>query len=292
MNKPKSRLGRGLSALIPSFAPEVRSVDVDHIIVGPHQPRTFIDTQALAELTESIRLHGVLQPLLLSRAAASDQGGFVYYLIAGQRRLQAARMAGLTKVPAVIMEAAPREQLELALVENLQRADLTPLEEAHAFRQLIEEFGLTQEEVAQRVGKSRTAITNTLRLLGLSPEIQESLARGEITEGHARALLGISNEGARRRAWLLVRQKGLSVRQTEELARLGEKAMPPPKPRQAADVELRALEDRLRQVLGTKVQLARNRRGGRLTIHFYADEELEAILNLLLHSSPRPGDGP
>jgi len=264
-------------------------VDVDHIIIGPHQPRTFIDTQALAELTESVRLHGVLQPLLLSRAAASDQGGFVYYLIAGQRRLQAARMAGLTKVPAVIMEAAPREQLELALVENLQRADLTPLEEAHAFRQLIEEFGLTQEEVAQRVGKSRTAITNTLRLLGLSPEIQESLARGEITEGHARALLGISNEGARRRAWLLVRQKGLSVRQTEELARLGERAMSPSKPPPTADAEIRALEDRLRQALGTKVQLSRSRRGGRLTIHFYADDELEAILNLLLSSSPRTG---
>lgn len=290
MTKPKGGLGRGLEALVPSYAPEVRAVEIAHIAAGPYQPRTYMDQQALAELAESIRQHGVLQPLLLSRATA-PQGGPTYRLIAGQRRLQAARMAGLERVPAVILEATPGEQLELALVENLQRADLTPLEEAQAYRRLVEEFGLTQEQVAQRVGRSRAAVANTLRLLSLSPEIQESLARGEISAGHARALLSLPGEGARRRAWLLVRKRGLSVRQTEELVRWGGGAAPAARAGRPADAETAALEERLRQALGTRVRLTRGRRGGRLTIHFYSDEELEAILGRLLGPAPWEGSG-
>lgn len=281
--KAKGGLGRGLGALIPAFAPGVDTVDVDLIVSNPHQPRGFFDPESLAALADSIREHGVIQPLLVTRVQPEGGGPAVYQLIAGERRLQAARLAGLAHVPVVVKEASSSEMLELALVENLQRADLNPLEEAQAFRRLVDEFGLTQEAVATRVGRSRTAVANALRLLALSDELKASLARGEISEGHARALLGLSNEPERRQAWQKVVERGLSVRDTESLVRhwpATHAKAPPRRP----DPDVADLEQRLRVALGTRVSLKRARRGGRLTIHFYTDEELQALLDLLLGS--------
>ena len=282
MAKAKTGLGRGLGALIPSLAPSTESVDVDLIVSNPFQPRLGMEATALQELTESIRQHGVLQPLLVSRGDA-DGGAPTYQVIAGGRRLEAARLAGLAKVPVVVKETTPREGLEMALVENLIRKDLNPLEEAQAYRRLLEEFGLSQNELSTRVSRSRSTVANTLRLLSLSEEIRASLARDEISEGHGRALLGLADEGARRQAWERVVEKGLSVRQTEELVRgwpsAGQKR--PGKRPAARNPDVAAVEERLQAAMGTRVSLTKGRRGGKITIHFYSDEELEGLLQRL-----------
>ena len=269
-------LGRGLSALIPSTA-GVDEVDVDLIVPNPHQPRTSMSDESLRELADSIREHGVLQPLLVSISEADG----VYQLIAGERRLLAARLAGLSRVPVLVKEAASRELLELALVENLQRQDLNPLEEALAYRRLAGEFEMTQEAIASRVGRSRTAVANALRLLALSDEIKASLASAVISEGHARALLGLEDTMARGEAWRRVVKDGLTVRQTEELVRrwplaaVSRRSAPP----HQQDPDALALEARIRGSLGTKVELLRRASGrGRLVLHFYSDEELEGLL--------------
>lgn len=280
----KRGLGRGLGALIPTSAAEAETLDVDLIVSNPHQPRSAVDPESLASLAESIREHGVIQPLLVTRVQPEGGGPAVYQLIAGERRLQAARLAGLARVPVVVKEASSSDVLELALVENLQRADLNPLEEAQAFRRLVDQFGLTQETIAARVGRSRTAVANALRLLTLSDELKASLARGEISEGHARALLGLPSEAQRRQAWQRVVERGLSVRETEALVRQWPATARRKAPRRRPDPEVADLEERLRAALGTRVSLRRGRRGGRLTIHFYSDEELEALLGRLLES--------
>ena len=278
MTNRRSGLGRGLDALIPRTQPSVEEVDVDLIAPNPQQPRSVFEPEALTELANSIREHGVIQPLIVSRPGTP--GAAPYQLIAGERRLLASRQAGLAKVPVIVKEASPQALLELALVENLQRQDLGALEEAFAFKRLAEEFHLTQEQIAERVGRSRSAVTNSLRLLGLSEEIQASLARGEISAGHARALLGIENIEERRTAWRRIVEGGLTVRDAEALAKGG--GSPPrvgvPK-RRSADLE--ALEERLRASLGTKVDLTRGRSGGRVVIHYYSDEELEGIIDRL-----------
>jgi ParB family chromosome partitioning protein len=257
-------------------------VDIDLIVSNPHQPRVMFDRRSLEELAESIREHGLLQPLVVSRL--DDEGGAapVYQLIAGERRLQAARLIGLARVSVVVREASSQQLLELALVENLQRMDLNPLEEARAFRRLADEFGLTQEAIAGRVGKSRTAVTNSMRLLALDDEMKASLAGGEISEGHARAILAIEDTRERRQVWRQVVEKGLSVRETEALAK-SRPGRSPKRPSRARvrDAETAAIEERLRAALGTRVSLHRTHRGGRLTIHFYSDEELEAVLRRL-----------
>ena len=274
-------LGRGLAALIPTAAEAVAEVDIDLIVPNPHQPRAEVSDDSLGELVESIREHGVIQPLLVS---ASDREG-VYQLVAGERRLRAARLAGLRRVPVLVKETVSGELLELALVVNLQRQDLNALEQAQAYRRLTEEFGMTQEAVAGRVGKSRTAVANALRLLMLSEEIKESVASGAISEGHARALLGLADEGARQQAWRLVLDRGLTVRQTEALARRwsrGGSSRASGRAGRREDPELAALEARLRAALGTKLELRRRKSGqGRLVVHFYSDEELEALLSRL-----------
>ncbi len=281
--KAKSGLGRGLSALIPSAGGGVDEVDIDLIVPNPHQPRASLNQQALEELAESIRAHGVIQPLLVSR---SPERAGVYQLIAGERRLQAGRLAGLQRMPVVVREAASKELLELALVENVQREDLTPLEEAQAYRRLMDEFTMTQEAVAERVGRSRVAVTNTLRLLALPAEVKAALAGGDITEGHARALLGLPSEGQRVELCRTIVEQGLTVRATEELVRRwnerseaaegdrGGKARP-------RDPDVAAIEERLRNILGTKVQLVWGRKGGRLTIHFYSEDDLENLIDIL-----------
>ena len=278
-------LGRGLSALIPPTGPAVEMVDVDLIAPNPQQPRTRIDPETLAELTESVRQHGILQPLLVSRIQAGD-GTVTYQLIAGERRLHAAKAAGLERAPVLIKEATAREALELALIENIQRADLNVLEEAQAYRRLVDEYGLTQEEIAARVAKSRAAVANALRLLTLSDDLQASLAAGAISEGHARALLAITDPEERRRAWRQVVAEGLTVRQTEALARTwtpqpATPLLPAPARPAQPDPDLAAVEEQLRAALGTKVQLHKGKRGGRLVVHFYNDEELEALIERL-----------
>jgi ParB family chromosome partitioning protein len=271
-------LGRGLAALIPSSSGGVEEIDVTAIAPNPHQPRAQIHEDTLVDLVESIREHGVLQPLLVS----SGETHGAYQLIAGERRLRAARLAGLEKVPVVVKEAASREMLEIALVENIQRQDLNALEEAQAYRRLADEFGMTQEAIAQRVGRSRTAVSNSMRLLGLSEEIKQSLSSGTITEGHARALLGIEDPDARRRAWRQVIDLSMSVRETEELVRKqGAPTFTPGDHRRVpgVDPDTARLTERIRGTLGTKVDLRRSARGrGRLVLHFFSDEELEAIL--------------
>ena len=278
MNNRRGGLGRGLDALIPSLQPAVEQVDVDLIAPNPHQPRTVFDPEALSELAESIKEHGVIQPLIVSRPA--DRSGAPFQLIAGERRLLAARQAGLERVPVIVKEASPQALLELALVENLQRQDLGALEEAFAFKRLGDEFGLTQEAIAQRVGRSRSAIANSLRLLTLSEEIQASIARGEITPGHARALLGIDDPEERRLAWRRIVEGHLTVRDAESIAKMGAQAkkVPQPRPRSA---DIQALEEQLRRTLGTKVDLTHGRKGGRVVIHYYTDEELESIIGRL-----------
>lgn len=271
-------LGRGLAALIPATTGGVDEVDLDLIVLNPHQPRSGLSDESLGELTGSIREHGLLQPLLVS--ARGSEGA--YQLIAGERRLRAARLAGLSRVPVVVKEAASGEILELALVENLQRQDLNPLEEAQAYRRLAEEFGMTQEAIASRVGRSRTAVANSIRLLALSDELKASLASGAISEGHARALLGLEDEAARRQAWRQVLNRDLTVRQTEELVRRWPAGVTPrarATARRQDDPEMTALEAKLRASLGTKVELRRRASGrGRLVLHFYSDEELEELL--------------
>jgi len=285
MVKSKGGLGRGLDSLIPGNVPTaaVQEVSLDDIVPNPHQPRQRDDEEALAELAESIRQHGLLQPIVVTVANTNPVR---YQLIAGERRWRAARLAGLHSVPVVIKDASPQQMLEMALVENIQRADLNPLEEATAYRHLMEDFGLTQEQIAQRVGKSRVAIANSLRLLRLPQQVKDSLAAGEIAEGHARALLALEREEEQLRALAYVREHGLSVRQTEELVRrLQDAPAGSDKPPRRDDAQVRALEDDFRRALGTKVELRRTRSGGRLIIYFFSDEELDGLYRSIVGSS-------
>jgi ParB family chromosome partitioning protein len=273
-------LGKGLEALIPTNEePEggLTEVPVWSITPNPMQPRGGLDPEALEDLANSIREHGLIQPLIVTL-----QGPERYQLIAGERRLQAARMAGLTNVPIIIKEATDQQLLELALVENIQRADLNPLEEAAAFRQLVEDFGLTQEQIAGRVGKSRVAVTNTLRLLRLPDEVKQALANGTIREGHGRALLALPTPEAQTAALRTVISNALSVRQTEELVRRLMAEQPTRAPKKVKSPETRALEKRLRDTLGTKVSLYRSPKGkGRVVIHFFSEEELQTIFDVI-----------
>jgi ParB family chromosome partitioning protein len=274
-------LGKGLEALIPAAeepAGGLTQVPVSAISPNPMQPRTTLDPEALQELAASIGEHGLIQPLIVTR-----QGHERYQLIAGERRWQAARMAGLTTIPAIVKEATPQQALELALVENIQRADLNPLEEAAAFRQLVDEFGLTQEQVASRVGKSRVAVTNTLRLLRLPAEVKQALADGSIREGHARALLALPAAEAQVAALKTILNKDLNVRQTEELVRRLLAEPVPRKEKPALSPEVQALEEDFRSTLGTKVSLHKGRKGqGRVVIYFYSEEELQTIYDVIV----------
>jgi len=266
-------LGRGLDALIPRAAQgsDVPEIPVERISRNPHQPRNHFDEADTAELAASIGLHGVLQPIVVRTTA---DGG--YELIAGERRLRAARLAGLTHIPAVVRESADGEQLELALVENLQRQDLNAIEEAAAYRELIDRFELSHEEVARRVGKSRVAISNALRLLDLTPETRDAIADGRISEGHGRALAALTVPELQRAALLIVIERHLSVRQTEELVRR-KRDSTGATTRGAISGDLADLEAQLRGLLATRVGIVRTRRGGRLVIDFYSDEELDRL---------------
>lgn len=282
----RSGLGKGLNALIPTAESRpsesgVTLIPTQKISPNPRQPRSNFDPDELSELATSIRQHGMIQPLIVTQSSSPGE----YNLIAGERRLLAAQMIDLHEIPVIIREASDRQFVELALVENVQRADLEPLETAEAYRQLSEDFELSHDEIAARVGKSRVTITNTLRLLKLPEDVKESLAKGDISEGHARTLLALPTEAAQSSALQTILKKDLTVRQAEELIRKlsGEKPkkQPPPEP----NPEIKALEERLRQHLGTRVILNQRRKGGTLTIHYYSEEELNTLLSLILGES-------
>jgi len=279
MARPAS-LGRGLDALIPraaSTTPVPADIPIERIERNPYQPRTVFEVDQLDQLRASIVAHGVLQPVLVTETLEG------YRLIAGERRVRAAQLAGLTRIPAIVRQAAGREQLELALVENIQRADLNAVEEAHAYRQLVDEFGLSHDQIAVRVGRARSTVANTIRILELAQATLDAIGTGRISAGHGRALLGLDPP---RQADLLAltERRGLSVRQVEELARRLREEPGTAGPARAAvtlDGEMERVEEDLRRSLGTKVRLTRTRKGGRIIIEWYGEDELGRLYERL-----------
>jgi ParB family chromosome partitioning protein len=279
---PRSGLGKGLDALIPAgpqtatpSAAGVTQVAIDLIQRNPRQPREKFDLEELENLAASIREHGVIQPLIVSPAKNG-----IYVLIAGERRLQASRKAGLKTVPVVIRHATDQQLLELALIENVQRADLNPIEEAEAYQNLFKEFKMSHEAIAERVGKNRSTVANTIRLLDASAAVKQALVDGRITEGHARAILSLS---ARQQEELLKKiiELDFSVRTTEMLAKKYSGQKPATKKKTASGAEVNDVEKRLRSSLGTKVNFKYSKRRGTITIYYYSDEELDSLLEKL-----------
>lgn len=280
-------LGKGLDALIPGGKSStssasgsgggggggVQQVAVEVIKRNPRQPRIHFKEEELNELAASIREHGVIQPLIVS---PKNDGSFI--LIAGERRLQASQRAGLKTVPVVTRQANNQELLELALIENVQRADLNAMEEAEAYHQLAEDFGLSHEMIAKRVGKSRVAVTNTMRLTNLADAVKQALVDGKITEGHARALLALSTQKAQTSALQTVINLSLSVRQAEELIRKLTGNRPVKVKKAMVNADVADVEKRLQRSLGTKVALKHGKKGGTVTIYYYSDEELDALI--------------
>ncbi len=276
----RKALGRGLDALIPGRArdpqsgPRLAEVAIEEIRPNPRQPRDFFDDAALEAISGSLREHGMLQPVVLRQL---DEG---YELIAGERRWRAAQRAGLDRVPAVIREATPRESLELAIIENVQREDLNAIEEAQAYRLLVDEMSLTQEQVAERVGRDRSTVANYLRLLKLPAAVQELIVGGQLSMGHARALLAVEDAGALRRLAEEVVAQGLSVRQTEARAKAAAAKSGKIQQKKTKDPDVAAAESRLSRALGTPVAI-RGKDKGKLEIRFSSLDELNRIYELL-----------
>ena len=277
-------LGRGLAALISEqtatvategLAPQrsgVAELPVESISPNPFQPRTRFEEAALRELADSIRTAGVLQPLLVRRMASGD-----YQLVAGERRLRASHLAGLTKVPVIVKEFDDRAMMELALIENIQREDLNPIDEAKAYHALIEKVGLTHDQLSERVGKQRATITNSLRLLGLPPEVMDMVSRGTLSSGHARALLGLENRGDQLAAARYVAAKGFSVRRTESFVRRKQRTTHA-RPKASKLAGLGDWEMKLQQHFSTQVSIHAGRKGGKVEFEFYSQEDLERLL--------------
>jgi ParB family transcriptional regulator, chromosome partitioning protein len=275
-----SGLGKGLEALIPGDdmnqeTQNSNSVSIESIKPNPRQPRSIFKQEELKELAESIRENGIIQPLIISPAENPGE----YYLVAGERRLLAAKTLGMESVPVIIRDVSDIQQLELALVENVQREDLSPLETAEAYRQLADDFSLSHDDIAKKVGKSRVTITNTIRLLKLPEEVLNHLRASEITEGHARAILALPTPESQIGATETVIRKSLNVRQTEQLVQslLGQKKKEAVKPVYSSQVK--EIEELLRNSLGTKVNLHYTPKGGSVVIRYYSDEELDSIIN-------------
>ena len=276
----RQALGKGLGALIPEKGvPEgegkrpLQQCGIEEVQPNPFQPRKTFSDEQLQELVDSIREKGIIQPLLVRRRSDG------YELIAGERRWRAAQRAGLREIPILVKDVSDSEMLELSLVENIQRENLNPIEEAEAYKRLMEQFHLTQEEISKKVGKDRSTIANTVRLLRLPPEIKLSLAEGKITMGHARAFLSLEGVDKQRLLWKKLLSAGLSVRQTESLVkRLRTRSSPPPR---RSHPEWSALIEELQRALGTKVRILGNRRRGKIEIDFFSPDELDRILELL-----------
>lgn len=286
MSDKRRGLGRGLSALLPADE-GVRSLPIDQLQPSRHQPRSWFDDAGLEELAASIRAQGVIQPLIVT-----PTGSGAYTIVAGERRWRAARRAGLKVVPVVVRQVRDdRQQLELALVENLQRADLNPIEEAEAFRSLQEGFGLSHEEIAERVGRARPAVTNTLRLLKLPSAVQDLLRAGRLTAGQARPLLALDDPDEILRMAERAATEGLSARALEALAGAAAPADAPKRKRRAAgrpvEPHAAAAAERLTQSLQTRVEIERRRRGGQIRIHFHSEEELMRLYDLLVEKGER-----
>jgi len=284
-SKPRGGLGKGLGALIPSgpATPGLRKVSTGAIAPNPRQPRSVFDAAALEELANSIREVGLIQPLIVRQVPGDGPADAPrYQLITGERRWRAAQLAGLEQVDVIVKDVSPQEMLELALVENIQRADLNPLEEANAYQQLVDEFGLTQDRVAERVGRSRVSVANTLRLLRLPDEVKGALLERQISEGHARALLMLDEPEEQLLALRTVVRRGLSVRQAEELVRRLQAVTQSVTRQRTRSAETEALERQFRESLGTKVDLFRSRKGGKLVIHFYSEEDLQTLYERLV----------
>ncbi len=280
----KPALGKGLDALMPAGGGEEGGAykgsflcPVEQIESNPSQPRKRFDEEGLESLASTIKEKGVLQPLLVRKV------GTHYELIAGERRLRAAKKAGLKEVPVLIREAEESDSFELSVLENIQREDLNPIEEAKAYKQMLDRLALTQEQLAQRVGKDRSSVANTIRLLQLPPEVQGDLSTGELSAGHARALLGVDQEIVQLKLWALIKEKGLSVREAENyVSRLkggkGKRARTTP----PLDSDMQVLEDELCQFFGTRVTIQKAKKGGRIQIRYNSLEELNRIYSLLI----------
>ncbi|MEW6363401.1 MAG: ParB/RepB/Spo0J family partition protein [Acidobacteriota bacterium] len=275
-------LGRGMGALIPEKREDFREIEVERIRPNPYQPRTAFPEASLAELTASIRSNGVLQPVLVTPA------GDGYQMVAGERRFRAAVAAGLRRIPALVRKVDAQQQRLLALVENLQREDLDPIEEAEGYQALVDFHSLSHEEISQRVGKDRSTVANSVRLLRLPAEVKNLIREGKLSAGHAKALLAIDGDGDIKRAARVIVERGLSVRQAERLAgqhgkkgKKGPKADPDPNTRAAQEALIRALQ--------TKVEIRRSRRGGQIVIHFYSEDGLDKLYNLLVKGLKRAG---
>jgi ParB family chromosome partitioning protein len=287
MTTKRMALGKGLGALIPEFEqPESKTLfycGIEEIVPNRSQPRKHFDESKLQELADSIKEKGVLEPLIVRRIG---QG---YELIVGERRWRAAQRAGLKEVPVLVKEAEGREALEISLIENLQRENLNPIEESEAFRHLTEEFGISQAELATRIGKDRTTITNALRLLKLPLEVRNQLLENRITSGHARAILSLETKEKQKELCTLIIQKGLSVREAEALAKRWskktKKAVTPVKGRKDLESQLNSLQDSLRRYLGTKVLIMQKGKRGKIEIEYYSPEDLERIVEAILKNA-------
>jgi len=275
----KHGLGKGLGALIPGAdltRPSVQELPLANLELNPFQPRKHFNEAALEELASTIREHGILTPVVVRRVADGFQ------IIAGERRIRAARLAGLTHVPTIVRDASDSQVLQIALVENLQREDLNPLEAAEAYQKLVGEFGLTQEELAGRLGRDRSSVANSLRLLRLPKRIREDVAEGTLSEGHARALLGLEKTADQLKARDEVVRRGLNVRATEALVRRLRRPDTKSAGGASQDPNLSALEDQLRTTLGTKVRIVADGKGGTLQITYFSGDDLARIADLIL----------
>lgn len=287
MTTKRMALGKGLGALIPEFEqPESKTLfycGIEEIVPNRSQPRKHFDESKLQELADSIKEKGVLEPLIVRRIG---QG---YELIVGERRWRAAQRAGLKEVPVLVKEAEGREALEISLIENLQRENLNPIEESEAFRRLTEEFGISQAELATRIGKDRTTITNTLRLLRLPSEVRNQLLQNRITSGHARAILSLENKEKQKELCALIIKKGLSVREAEALAKQWsekpKRLVTPAKKKSDWESQLNSLQDSLRRHLGTKVHITQKGKRGKIEIEYYSFDDLERIIETILKNA-------
>ncbi|MFN3480046.1 MAG: ParB/RepB/Spo0J family partition protein [Thermodesulfovibrionales bacterium] len=271
----KTALGKGLDALLPEKGEEIINLDITRLVPGEQQPRRVFNDRALNELAQSIKEKGILQPIIARRA-----GDGTFRIVAGERRWRAATIAGLKKVPVIIKDTAPSDSLEIALIENLQREDLNPVETAEAFQRLMREFNLTQEELSAKVGKERATVANYLRLLKLPDEIKDLINKGSLSMGHARAILSVEGKSNQTELARTIVTKGLSVREAESLA--GRLSRPRKRVVRSKDPQIASLEEKLKQSLGTKVKIQHKGKRGKIEIEYYSLDELDRLLDILI----------